>query len=52
MDQRQGAFPGMLAERIFEVVLVTPGRPVGFSFTPRADCTVGYRGATVEIRLP
>jgi alpha-D-xyloside xylohydrolase len=48
---RQGSFPGMLAERTFEIVLVSKDRPAGFSFTPRADKSVRYQGRTVEVRL-
>jgi hypothetical protein len=42
----------MLAERTFEIVLVTPDRPIGFSFSPKADRTIRYRGEPVEDRLP
>ena len=47
---REGMFPGMLAERTFEVVFVGPARPVGFSFVPRSDRTVHYTGAAVQVR--
>jgi len=50
IGKREGAFPGMLAQRTFEVVLVAKGKPVGFSFEPRADRSVRYDGAQVEIR--
>jgi len=40
----------MLAQRTFEVVLVAQGKPVGFSFEPRADRSVRYDGAQVEKR--
>ena len=50
---REGSFPGMLASRTFEVVVVSKDRPVGFSFEPRADRSVRYDGAAVEVgRLP
>jgi alpha-D-xyloside xylohydrolase len=48
---RTGTFPGMLAERTIQVVFITPHKPVGFSFTPRPDQTVRYRGEAVEVRL-
>ena len=50
IGRREGSFPGMLAERTFEVAFVSRDRPVGFSFTPRADRTVRYRGEAVEVR--
>jgi alpha-D-xyloside xylohydrolase len=48
---RQGSFPGMLAERTFEVVLVSQERPVGFSFTPSADKSLRYDGRALEAHL-
>jgi alpha-D-xyloside xylohydrolase len=48
---REGAFPGMLAERTFEIVLVSQDRPVGFSFTPKADRTVRHTGEAVTARF-
>ena len=50
IGKREGAFPGMAVERTFEVVFVDPAKPVGFSFTPRADRTLRYEGAPVEVR--
>ena len=43
----------MRAERTFEVVLVAPGKPVGFAPARAAkpDATVRYRGAAVDIKL-
>jgi alpha-D-xyloside xylohydrolase len=49
---RDGRFPGMLAERTFNIVVVTAGRPVAFDFDLRADRTVSYRGSPVTVRLP
>jgi hypothetical protein len=34
------------------VVLVSKTKGVGFSFTPRTDRTVHYRGEALELRLP
>jgi alpha-D-xyloside xylohydrolase len=49
---REGSFPGMLASRTFEVVLVRAGKPVPFTFTPVADKTVTYDGTALEVPLP
>jgi alpha-D-xyloside xylohydrolase len=46
---REGSFPGMLASRTFEVIVVSKERPVGFSFEPKADRSVRYDGAAVEV---
>jgi alpha-D-xyloside xylohydrolase len=51
IGQRQGSFPGMLASRTFEVVVVGKAKPVGFSFEPKADRTVRYDGAELAVRL-
>lgn len=48
---RTGDFPGMLRERTFNIVLVTPDHPAGFSFTPKPDRTVRYDGKAVDVVL-
>jgi alpha-D-xyloside xylohydrolase len=50
IGKRDGSFPGMLAERTFRVVFVSKSKPVGFSFEPKADRTVVYRGDDVVVR--
>ena len=49
---REGTYTGMLAERTFQVVLVTAGKAVGFSFTPTADATKAYTGAATDVVVP
>jgi alpha-D-xyloside xylohydrolase len=44
IGRRAGAYPGMRAERTFEIVLIKPDKPVGFSFAPKPDRTVRYSG--------
>jgi len=51
IGKREGAFPGMQKERSFEVVVVSKPKPVGFSFTPKADKTVRYDGTAVDVKL-
>jgi alpha-D-xyloside xylohydrolase len=51
IGKREGAFAGMQKERTFEVVLVSKAKPVGFSFTPKADKTIRYDGALIEIKM-
>ena len=51
IGKREGSFPGMLASRTFDVVLVTKGKPVGFSFEAKPDRTVRYEGAAVSVEL-
>ena len=48
---RSGSFPGMLDSRTFQIVLVTSGKAVGFSFTPTADKTVTFTGAATDVAL-
>jgi alpha-D-xyloside xylohydrolase len=49
---REGSYAGMLAERTFQVVLVTSGKAVGFSFTPTPDATAKYSGQALDILVP
>lgn len=51
LGARDGTFPGMLAERTFEVVLVTREKPAGFSFSPKAGRSVKYHGEAVSVKL-
>jgi alpha-D-xyloside xylohydrolase len=52
LGARQGSFPGMLAERTVEVVLVSGSKPVPFAFEMRPQKTVRYRGEAIEISFP
>jgi alpha-D-xyloside xylohydrolase len=47
---RQGTFPGMLAARTFNVVFVSKDKAAGFAFEPKADKTVRYTGAAVQVK--
>jgi alpha-D-xyloside xylohydrolase len=51
IGQREGSYPGMQTARTFQIVLVDKGRPVAFSFEPKADQTVEYGGAAIEVKL-
>jgi alpha-D-xyloside xylohydrolase len=51
IGKRAGKFSGMLTKRTFNVVLVTKHKPAGFSFTPKADQTVTYRGKEVKLKF-
>jgi alpha-D-xyloside xylohydrolase len=48
---REGSYSGMPSELAFQVVFVTPDRPVGFSFDPKSDQTVTYRGDAVTVQM-
>jgi len=48
VGQREGLFPGMLAQRTFQIVRVSPATAVGFSFTPAAERTLTYAGEAVQ----
>ncbi len=52
LGRRAGSFPGMLNERTFRVVLVSPGHPDGFSTGPQLAVTIRYAGEKLETRLP
>jgi alpha-D-xyloside xylohydrolase len=49
---REGTYPGMLATRSIELVLVRDGKAVPFSFTPVADKVVTYDGNPLDVALP
>jgi alpha-D-xyloside xylohydrolase len=49
---RSGRFNGILAERTFQVVWVTPSAPVAFSFTPKIAASVHYTGEPVTVQMP
>jgi alpha-D-xyloside xylohydrolase len=51
IGKREGTFPGMQKSRTFEVVLVSKDKPVGFSFTPKADKTTKYDGGAVDVKF-
>jgi alpha-D-xyloside xylohydrolase len=48
---RRGEYPGMLANRTFQVVLVSRAHPAGFPITPGTAKSVEYKGAEVHIAL-
>jgi alpha-D-xyloside xylohydrolase len=52
IGRREGSFPGMLERRSFQLVFVSPERPVGFSFELQPDRTVSYVGEELRIRAP
>lgn len=51
IGKREGSFPGMLADRMFKLVLISKSKPIGFSFTPPVDRTVRYDGKELKVRL-
>ncbi len=48
---RRGSFPGMLAERDFNIVVVTPEKGIGDAHATTFDATVHYTGEEVSIQL-
>jgi alpha-D-xyloside xylohydrolase len=46
---RQGSFPAMLTSCTFNIVLVSPHHPVGFSFAPPLMATVAYHGEPISV---
>ena len=51
IGKREGKFKGMLKERTFNVVLVTPDKPDGFLSMPSPEQTVKYNGKLLRIKL-
>jgi len=50
IGQREGSFPGMLAQRSFTVVLVDPLHPKAFN-PDASGLTVSYGGSTIDVKL-
>ncbi|MEP7050038.1 MAG: TIM-barrel domain-containing protein [Pseudomonadota bacterium] len=48
---RSGMFTGMLQSRMFQIVQVSPTKPVGFSSAATPDKTVTYTGAALDVPL-
>jgi alpha-D-xyloside xylohydrolase len=51
IGQRKGSFNGMLKQRKFNVVLVTPERARELSFEPQSGVQVDYSGKQVSVKL-
>ncbi|MEO7099488.1 MAG: TIM-barrel domain-containing protein [Luteolibacter sp.] len=49
---RQGSFPGMLSQRTFRVVFVSPQHGVGLAENTLADVVVSYDGSSVVVPQP
>jgi alpha-D-xyloside xylohydrolase len=52
LGARQGSFPEMQKTRVFQVVLSTPDRPVGFSLIPVPVLSIQYNGTPLTIKIP
>jgi alpha-D-xyloside xylohydrolase len=50
IGKRQGKFPGMLKQRTFRVVWVSPGHGAGISATTTTDAVVKYDGTALNVR--
>ena len=50
IGKRQGTFPGMLAERTFNVIFVSPDKATGFALDAKGDRSVRYTGAAVQVK--
>jgi alpha-D-xyloside xylohydrolase len=49
IGKREGKFPGMLQERTFHIVFVSPGHGVGVGTEASPDAVVHYTGKAVKI---
>ena len=52
IGNREGKFPGMPEEIVFNIVWVSPGHGVGEGVETKADKVVTYRGKTVSVEEP
>ena len=51
IGEQEGAFPGMLLERTFHVILVSEDHGTGIDMTETADSVVQYQGEKITIQL-
>ena len=51
ISQRKGSFPGMLQNRIFNVVVVNENKGTGEAETLQADKVVHYNGSPVSVKI-
>ena len=51
IDQRVGSFPGMLAKRTFNVILVNKGTGAGIEISTKSSKTVTYNGDKQVVQL-
>jgi alpha-D-xyloside xylohydrolase len=49
IGKRSGKFPGMLKQRTFRVVFVSPNHGIGGAVTEKADAEVVYRGRALKV---
>ena len=49
VGKRAGKFPGMLKERTFRIVFVSPNHGAGWAVEEKADATVHYAGKAVTV---
>jgi alpha-D-xyloside xylohydrolase len=51
ISDRNGSFPGMLAERKFNIIIVTNGKGVGHNLVDQPDKAVTYTGKKLAIKF-
>jgi alpha-D-xyloside xylohydrolase len=51
IGKRKGSFPGMLAKRTFDIVLVKPDQGVGETVTAKPDKAVQYDGTNITVQM-
>jgi alpha-D-xyloside xylohydrolase len=51
IGQRTGGFPGMVPALRFNIVVVSPDHPAGFSFSQTTATSIPYNGGAVDTKL-
>jgi len=49
--ERKGKYPGMIQNRIFEIIYITPDNPKPFNFKIKPDKTAIYKGKQIKLKL-
>jgi alpha-D-xyloside xylohydrolase len=51
ISKRKGSFPGMLINRVFNILTVSPGKGSGQTLSEKHDKSVSYTGDVLKIKL-
>jgi len=51
IGDRQGSFPGMFAERKFNIIRVAKNKATGITMSDKFDQVITYKGKKIEVRL-
>ena len=51
IEDRKGKFPGMLTNRVFNVVWVKKDKPAAFNLEKKPDASINYSGKKITLAM-